>query len=293
MVTREEVDLCRLREWTKRFPDSQTFPTAFIPLPDAVLKVIREDSIFEPDLQTENEELRSFFDAVQSSLDKWGSVFPKLDWSAPLDAAFMAGDRALRCSTVRDIWALLQGSDNFMHDLDHAYDETEVPGRTVDPTLGLRQWKRLDDAGEVRCFIKGRRLIAACQRSGMHIPALTVAPARDVVQDVVVRFTREISPKLPTPDAVVDIYLPHITPTTRPRIVDVNPWSPVTDGLLWSWGEVDAMGEGGPDAEFRFVEEGEDRFISRYKDSQYPVEVTGALTGDVDVNELLKLMGVG
>ena len=52
-----------------------------------------------------NERIRQVIDQYE------GAVFPKLDWSAPLDAAWMVPGTSLRCTEPSDIYLLLKSSD--------------------------------------------------------------------------------------------------------------------------------------------------------------------------------------
>ena len=50
-----------------------------------------------------------------------GAVFPKLNWSSPRDAAWVAGG-SLKCQSAADVFLLLKSSDFVAHDLEHAFD---------------------------------------------------------------------------------------------------------------------------------------------------------------------------
>ena len=55
--------------------------------------------------------------AVEAAISKHGgAVLPKLNWSAPTDAAWMLGG-SLRCTSPRDVLLLLKSSDRVAHDL--------------------------------------------------------------------------------------------------------------------------------------------------------------------------------
>ena len=47
-----------------------------------------------------------------------GAVFPKLNWSSPKDAAWIAMDSTLKCTDVREVFLLLKSSDYVSHDLE-------------------------------------------------------------------------------------------------------------------------------------------------------------------------------
>ncbi len=105
-----------------------------------------------------------------------GAVFPKLNWSAPTDAAWMLGG-SIKCTSARDVLLLLQSSDRVSHDLcearracapDHgAWDEHSW-------VLALRAWREMEPSHEFRCFRGGDgRLLGASQRDrGTHYPFL-------------------------------------------------------------------------------------------------------------------------
>jgi len=60
---------------------------------------------------------------IDAAIDRFdGAVFPKLNWSAPRDAAWMAANGTLKCQTPGDVFLLLKSSDFIVHDLDHAFD---------------------------------------------------------------------------------------------------------------------------------------------------------------------------
>lgn len=51
-----------------------------------------------------------------------GRCFPKLDWSAPKDASWIALNRTLSCSTFIDICLLLKSSTFTTHDLAEPFE---------------------------------------------------------------------------------------------------------------------------------------------------------------------------
>lgn len=108
-----------------------------------------------------------------------GTVFPKLNWSAPKDAAWLLGGN-LKCVSAQDVVTLLQSSDHVAHDLCEARRACALPSPQNDASdsgdaaayawrnhswvLVLRKWSNLRTSNEFRCFSVGGRLIAASQR---------------------------------------------------------------------------------------------------------------------------------
>ena len=97
---------------------------------------------------------------VQQAIDHLGgSVFPKLNWSSPKDAAWIAVERNLKCRMFADIALLLKSSDFISHDLNHWDEYCEEKGCDMSFELILRKWMHLNPAMEFRCFVKDNRLI--------------------------------------------------------------------------------------------------------------------------------------
>ena len=128
--------------------------------------------------------------AVEAAISKHGgAVLPKLNWSAPTDAAWMLGG-SLRCISPRDVLLLLKSSDRVAHDLcdarrlcdcgaaaeqqqadaasaeraERAGSAGSAGGADAEWVLVLRKWSALRLSSEFRCFRSGGMLIAACQR---------------------------------------------------------------------------------------------------------------------------------
>jgi hypothetical protein len=112
---------------------------------------------FFPELEREIRSVIEEFD---------GSVFPKLDWSAPRDSTWISWSGTLRCQNLSEIYLLLKSSDFIAHDLSFAYEHcTEASDDSRQFHLILRRWQpRLHPAMEYRCFIVNHQLVAICQR---------------------------------------------------------------------------------------------------------------------------------
>jgi len=99
-----------------------------------------------------------------------GDVFVKLDWTAPMDAVWMAEGNSARCSTPGHVFTLLKASELVQYDL--AIVEKLQDGITAPLHLILRPWYSLHRSREFRCFIRCRSLVAACLRhAGVSSPS--------------------------------------------------------------------------------------------------------------------------
>ncbi|KAK6393197.1 hypothetical protein LTR95_019603, partial [Oleoguttula sp. CCFEE 5521] len=106
---------------------------------------------------------------------------------------------------------------------------------TIPFHLVLRKSFDLHPSLEFRCFVRNRKLIALCQRDLNHFDFLFDMQdhLRSKIQeffDVRLRDTFEDA------NFVFDVYVP--PPHERVWLIDVNPWAPRTDPLLFSWLEL-------------------------------------------------------
>ncbi|KAL9936687.1 hypothetical protein V8E36_004755 [Tilletia maclaganii] len=152
---------------------------------------------------------------LQELIQKYdGAVFPKLNWSAPRDAAWIVPGATLRCTSAQDIYLLLKSSDFVATDIAQArelYLPAQASSITVDleaastahassaqslPPLPLilviKQHYAFPTSHEFRCFVHRRRLIALSQRdTATAFPHLLPARTRRKIRKLVHGFWRE------------------------------------------------------------------------------------------------------
>lgn len=162
-----------------------------------------------------------------------GEVFPKLNWSAPKDARWIAPTKSLKCCDLSDILLLLKSSDDIAHDLTQAYGlKPEEKPPTV---LVLKQWRNLDPSMEFRCFIIHHTLVGICQRDTNHYPYLH--QEEDWLKLTISTFIcKKVIPIFPSRHFVVDVYAIHSSRTVK--VVDFNPVCSATHPLLFDWPEL-------------------------------------------------------
>eukprot|EP00752_Nemacystus_decipiens_P007422 g6635.t1 len=164
-----------------------------------------------------------------------GAVFPKLNWSCPKDAAWVNGG-SLKCSLPGDVLCLLKSSTFISHDLHHAFDA--CPDATVSRpgtfTLVLRKWCNLHPSMLFRCFVRERRLVGVSQRDCTSYYGFLVEEADRLSGLLEDFFAAEVCKKFPDPDCVADVYVDN---RSRVWLLDINPFSAVTDSLLFDWSE--------------------------------------------------------
>jgi len=166
----------------------------------------------------------------------------------------------MKCTSANDIYILLKSSSFITHDLDHAFDGTSnatTSTKNFSPVLVLRTFFNPLPSLEFRCFVKDRNLVAITQRDLNYYEFLKgLKPA-------IISRIKELFAKMrfTFPDScwVFDVYIPeaHYAQDTessesdsgasarrndrrlaRARLIDINPWAPRTDTLLFGWDEL-------------------------------------------------------
>ncbi|KAF1844743.1 D123-domain-containing protein [Cucurbitaria berberidis CBS 394.84] len=302
-VTKEHILNCSYHNWHPKYR-AITPKARLVPLPSAFLDYLRSDGIILPPDENDNpnwsdndsgifsgadnnddeeEETldpsvnwRDTHEAIERTIEELGGkVAPKLNWSAPKDATWIAATNSMECRTPNDIYLLLKSSDFITHDLAHAFDDTANQSATPDPEISyhlvLRKWITLNPSVEFRCFVRNRRLIALCQRDLNHFDFLFNMQDK-LLRTVQEFFDTRLRDTFPDANFTFDVYIP--PPHNKVWVVDFNPWALRTDPLLFSWMELLTMDV--PD-----VEQLEEETTVRLKIAQ-PGESSGQVADLVD-----------
>lgn len=199
----------------------------------------------EADSRPPNERFPNIHKEIEDRIKELGgAVAPKLNWSAPKDAAWISPHQnTLKCTSPNDIYLLLKSSSFVSHDLEHAFEDTvsSSANRPFQPVLVLRTFFAPNPALEFRCFVKHRTLIGLCQRDWNHYPFVGgLRPA--LVSKITEFFKDRLRFTFPDDSFTFDVYVPGDSNSHdelgRVRLIDINPWAPRTDSLLYSWMEL-------------------------------------------------------
>ncbi|XP_067347093.1 translation initiation factor eIF2 assembly protein isoform X2 [Channa argus] len=172
-----------------------------------------------------------------------GRVFPKLNWSAPRDANWIALNSSLQCHSLSDIFLLFKSSDFITHDLTQPFlqcSDQDSPDPVINYELVLRKWSELIPVGEFRCFVKENKLIAISQRDYTQYYQHILKQEEQICQAIQEFFNQHIQYNFLDEDFVFDVYRDS---QGRVWLIDVNPFGEVTDSLLFSWEELKSGGE--------------------------------------------------
>lgn len=273
----KEADIirCQIQEWYPRF-HKISIKTILHPLPEPFVEFLLDDGglflpktsssdgedalptrvrITCPDLQAEDyhhweEEdeddeasARPSFPELEKEVKKsiktlGGFVFPKLNWSAPKDTAWIATNGTLKCSSFSEIVLLLRASDSLVNDLCHAFDscEDKTADRPARFYLALRKWYDLRPEMEFRGFVRRGLLVGVSQREVTGFYPSLLEEREELESSIFGFFKDHISEEFELNDYTFDCY---VTRDGRVKLIDFSPWRAFTLPLLFSWEELE------------------------------------------------------
>ncbi|WWC88313.1 uncharacterized protein L201_003221 [Kwoniella dendrophila CBS 6074] len=186
--------------------------------------------------------------AIREVLEKYdGAVFPKLNWTAPKDAAFILPQTAsgpLHCTSPSDVYLLLKSSDFISHDLDpeRAYSGCEehsmADSNQPKLELVLKRFEEVIPSREIRCFVRNNILIGITQRDNVFYDHLQSEETRIKISDTVRAFWEDEIRENYTgrDDYIFDLYLsPNLSSA---KIIDFQPYRLSVDSLLFTYEEL-------------------------------------------------------
>lgn len=204
-----------------------------------------EDEEDEPDRLPPNQRFPEIHQLIKAKIaELGGAVVPKLNWSSPKDAKWISPHQnTLKCTSPNDIYLLLKSSSFISHDLHHAFDgcTSTPPTRPYAPVLVLRPFFNPHVALEFRCFVKHRSLIAITQRDLNYYSFLNGLKS-NLTRKIKAFFDNTLRFTFPDASFAFDVYVPESAfeddGLGKVRLIDINPWAPRTDSLLFDWQEL-------------------------------------------------------
>ncbi|KAI1337863.1 D123-domain-containing protein [Xylariaceae sp. FL0016] len=228
----------------------ESTPSTFRPPPEEV-----EDSDSDSDSEDElprlppNQRFPELHQMIKDRIvELGGEVAPKLNWTAPKDAAWISPHQnTIKCTCPNDIYLLLKSSNFITYDLEHAFDDctpTSNPSAghsqtPFKPVLVLRSYFNPHTAMEFRCFVKHRNIVAISQRDLNYFEFLKSLKT-DIMARIHQLFNHKLRYSFPDGNFTFDVYIPEgeDEPLSRARLIDINAWAPHTDSLLFDWQEL-------------------------------------------------------
>ncbi|KAM8884373.1 translation initiation factor eIF2 assembly protein [Synchiropus picturatus] len=274
-MKKEQVVNCQFSVWYPIFK-KHTIKSLILPLPQNVIDYLQDDGTLvvsgsdhnpqnhnssvdaEEDVQWSDEETTTvtapefpeFNSKVLEAINALGGrVFPKLNWSSPRDANWIALNSTLECRSLSDIFLLFKSSDFITHDLTQPYlqcSDQDSPDPVINYELVLRKWSDLIPGGEFRCFVKENKLIAISQRDYTQFYQHVLKQEQQICQAIQDFFSLHVQYRFLDEDFVFDVYRDS---QGRVWLIDLNPFGEVTDSLLFSWDELTSGGAVGQQQE--------------------------------------------
>ncbi len=208
--------------------------------------------------------------AIQAGLDSLGgAVFPKLNWSAPKDATWVALDRTLKCTLVRDVLTLLKSSGAIANNIadavnilplvaaqesnnnndnkaesengtEKAADASRSPAPSSDGissvVLVLKKWSNLYPSREFRVFVAHGDIVAVSQRDLTYYPELETAAALEPIRTAIADFHHDFVRERMRADLAHYVYDVYVDTHGKVWVVDVAPFDrDRTNALLFDW----------------------------------------------------------
>ncbi|XP_024544364.1 cell division cycle protein 123 homolog [Selaginella moellendorffii] len=272
-----EVLECQVQQWYPRFK-SVSIATEIHRLPEAFVSHLLDGDFFVPSSDLPSRLVPEIPELQADGYEKWdeedeedggeqqqqpsfpeleaeveasirrlgGAVLPKLNWSAPKDATWISSSKNLKCQSFGDVSLLLKASDSIVHDLCHAFDNCDdkpasSTGRPEELVLALRKWYDLRPEMEFRAFVRRGALLGVCQREVTGFYSSLVSSKDSLRTAISGFFENSLLGKFELESYTFDVY---VTKDLRVRLLDFNPWGGSTLPLLFSWEELEAMGDG-------------------------------------------------
>lgn len=224
---------------------------------------------------------------IQRVVEEFKAVAPKLNWSAPKDCTWIMINNTMRCDSASDVYLMLNSSDHITHDLDFPFEDTTANGSNegsdVEYELVLRKWQEINPALEFRVFVRDQEIVGKSQRDLNYYDYLQQLIIDNKINDKINRFIyKEVIPKFGNRSFIVDIYCPR--PFDNVMIIDINPFTRITDSILYTWNELLTDKE---DLIRLITETNIGRFKTKaYSENQVPLDVVQA---SQDPNSLVEL----
>ncbi|XP_056133861.1 cell division cycle protein 123 homolog [Lampris incognitus] len=267
-MKKEQVVNCQFSVWYPIFK-KHTIKSLILPLPQNVIDYLLDDGTLvvsgsdhntqrthtnssnsddEEDIQWSDDETTTtvtapefpeFTSTVLEAINALGGrVFPKLNWSAPRDANWIALNSSLQCQSLSDIFLLFKSSDFITHDLTQPFlqcRDHDSPDPLISYELVLRKWSELISGGEFRCFVKENKLIGISQRDYTQYYQHISKQEDQICLSIQEFFTQHIQYNFLDEDFVLDVYRDS---WGKVWLIDLNPFGEVTDSLLFTWEEL-------------------------------------------------------
>jgi len=249
---------CSFDNWYPQFKND-SIPAVVVDLPEDVLQYLKADGVVIPIEALVKKKPSSYVDDItfkdwdsDGELDDetppptfpefsrnlreivsklGGSVFIKLNWSAPFDARWIATNSSLKCTNLQDIYLLLKGSDRIANDL-------EVDSKNGHK-LVMKSWIDIHPGNEFRCFVKRKQLVAVTQRNnGTEFHQHIHNNKYEIIKEIKEFFNKKVKSKFTLDTYLFDV----VWDSNKPLVImDFGPFDKSCQTYLFSWRDINEM----------------------------------------------------
>ena len=223
----EIIKKCSFENWYPVLRDN-TIRAKIIEMPEDFKDyLVNSDFIVEDGQFPELE--RKVNEAIE---DLHGSTFIKLNFTAPTDAQWIAPNRSLELHSFNDVIHVLKASTRVMLDLSKPFNHE----CDVKPVIVLKRYFHYKSNREFRIFMRDREHFYVSSRN----TSVPYQMDEEDVEEICDKMVEAVSRKLHPTRMIIDVY---ISPKMEPHIIDVAPWSKVSNALLFDWVELEHLDE--------------------------------------------------
>lgn len=143
--------------------------------------------------------------------------------------------QSLCCKSAKEVILLLKSSCLVANDLELTQQ------LSLQPRLNLSKFHKLKEGMIFRGFVKGKQLVAACQKD-ISAYYEYLKGLQSVISEKIQEIFKEIAEKCPLDDFTFDVYF-DLPPRYRVFIIGFNPFGDDTDPLLFTWDYLESVSE--------------------------------------------------
>jgi hypothetical protein len=163
--------------------------------------------------------------------------FVRLGSRSPKDSRYIL-EHGPRVFTARQAWyAMTEGSARLARDLERCISQG------YSPHLFVRQWMEIPPCAEFRCFMRNRALVGISQYDCINVgPSEYIRSRAEMIESSIRVFFAEFVKRVHVDEVVFDVFVTENGASCRSTLLDLNPFSPMSDSCLFKWAPCDFDG---------------------------------------------------
>ncbi|TIB68603.1 hypothetical protein E3P77_00973 [Wallemia ichthyophaga] len=255
LLYKQDVLNCQFSKWHSKYRKLSS-KAKVVPLSNDFIEYLNSDGIVMPaecnqvednddsdEEQVESPTFPEISNEIRATIEKCGTVIPKLNWSTPIDSRWINPTNTISCTTLDEVYMLLKSSDFIAGELaGQAFEEcVDGPPIEIEWELALKQHIEISRNQEFRVFVRDNRIVGICQRDLNFYDFLQDTQTQDQLKKLIEKFWLDhIRDTFSSNNYAVDVY---INQHDRVILVDFNVYALRTDSLLFSYEELSELAQ--------------------------------------------------